>query len=31
MNSLDLNPLSKSEVKDVINKANELAGRYKKN
>ena len=30
MNSLDLNPLSKSEVKDVINKANELAGRYKK-
>ncbi|RQN21865.1 ImmA/IrrE family metallo-endopeptidase [Clostridium perfringens] len=30
MNSLDLNPLSKSEIKDVINKANELAGRYKK-
>ena len=30
MNSLDLNPLSKSEVKDVINKDNELAGRYKK-
>lgn len=30
MNSLDLNQLSKSEVKDVINKANELAGRYKK-
>lgn len=30
MNSLALNSLSESEVKDVINKANELAGRYKK-
>lgn len=30
MNSLALNPLAEYEVKDVINKANELAGRYKK-
>ncbi len=30
MNSLALNPLSENEVKDVINKVNELAGRYKK-